>query len=168
MSHQDSKNEYPNFRLELENYRKHKESFFVGIDEVGRGSWAGPLVVCCCWIDPKKINLLPSNINDSKKLTYSKRLQIYNNIKGIVMTGVSLTTSFEIDKYGLTYSNNLAIRRSLHCLISAICIKKNFNKISFSFCLDGKIIPELEKIKHICILFATSVRVVYEELYSMK
>ena len=35
---------------------KHKESFFVGIDEVGRGSWAGPLVVCCCWIDPKKIN----------------------------------------------------------------------------------------------------------------
>ena len=56
-------------KLEIENHKKNKASFFVGIDEVGRGSWAGPIVACSCWINPKSFRELPPNINDSKKLS---------------------------------------------------------------------------------------------------
>ncbi len=43
----------------------------VGIDEVGRGSWAGP-VVACAYVYDISTKIIP-DVNDSKKLTRSKR-----------------------------------------------------------------------------------------------
>lgn len=42
----------------------------LGIDEVGRGPLCGPVVACCCVLDPKSDILL---LNDSKKLSEKKR-----------------------------------------------------------------------------------------------
>ena len=43
------------FNLEKENY--YKNYFMIGVDEAGRGSWAGPIVATACWIDYKKYKL---------------------------------------------------------------------------------------------------------------
>ena len=48
----------------------------IGVDEAGRGSWAGPLVATACWIDFSNHKLLHSDINDSKKLKSKKRKEI--------------------------------------------------------------------------------------------
>ena len=64
----------PSFNLESVSSRKNL--IMIGVDEAGRGSWAGPLVAASCWIDFQHRHLPNSGINDSKKLTHSKRKQI--------------------------------------------------------------------------------------------
>ena len=59
------------FTLEKENY--HKNYYMIGVDEAGRGSWAGPIVATACWLDYKKHELLSEYINDSKKINSIKR-----------------------------------------------------------------------------------------------
>ena len=52
----------PNLDLEIKNYIQNKNCFFIGLDEVGRGSLAGPIIVCACWIKPMDFDNLPHNI----------------------------------------------------------------------------------------------------------
>jgi ribonuclease HII len=58
------------------------ESFIAGLDEVGRGPFAGPVVAACCYLEFKKPvkpflkKISKLGINDSKKLTSKKREEI--------------------------------------------------------------------------------------------
>ena len=63
----------------LKQYEKEYEhlGFLCGIDEVGRGPFAGP-VVACAVILPKDCNIL--YINDSKKLSEKRREELYDII----------------------------------------------------------------------------------------
>ena len=62
------------FDIERELY--NKDIIMIGVDESGRGSWAGPLVSTACWFDFTKYKSLHPEINDSKKLKSSKRIEI--------------------------------------------------------------------------------------------
>lgn len=39
----------------------------IGIDEAGRGPWAGPVTVTAIWLCPSAYDALPAGIDDSKK-----------------------------------------------------------------------------------------------------
>lgn len=82
----------------------------VGIDEVGRGAWAGPLVVGAVVLGEHTIE----GLTDSKKLSAKKRQflagQIKNQAKGIGLGWISAET---IDKYGLTACLKLATQKAL-------------------------------------------------------
>ena len=54
------------FNLEKENFNNN--CIMIGVDEAGRGSWAGPVVAASCWINFQNYKLLPQDINDSKKI----------------------------------------------------------------------------------------------------
>ncbi len=54
----------------------------AGVDEVGRGSWAGPIVVASCILP---INFFDKRINDSKKISKKKRDELYNVIKEVAI-----------------------------------------------------------------------------------
>ena len=72
----------------LKEYERKYESegYVCGIDEVGRGPLAGPVVACAC-ILPKDCNIL--YINDSKKLSKKKREELYDIImKEAVAVGI--------------------------------------------------------------------------------
>lgn len=45
----------------------------IGIDEAGRGPWAGPVTVAACWLDPQGLASLPPGLDDSKILTAAQR-----------------------------------------------------------------------------------------------
>lgn len=62
--------------IENELYKKGFNNI-AGLDEVGRGCWAGPLVVAICVFDKQYEN---KNINDSKKLTRANREKVFNEI----------------------------------------------------------------------------------------
>ncbi len=72
----------------------------LGVDEVGRGCWAGPLVVGAC--------VLPDNhqiegLTDSKKLTAKQRLVLFNQLKQAkVDYGLGWVSATEIDQIGLS------------------------------------------------------------------
>jgi ribonuclease HII len=84
----------------------------AGIDEVGRGSLAGPLVAAAVILDKKKI--LFEGIDDSKKISEKKREYLYDLIiDSCICWSVSEVEPSEIDKYNLTKANIMAFERAL-------------------------------------------------------
>ncbi|MCE2517105.1 MAG: ribonuclease HII [Alphaproteobacteria bacterium] len=49
----------------------------LGLDEAGRGPWAGPVTAAAAWINPCAITELPPGLNDSKKLSRAKREEVF-------------------------------------------------------------------------------------------
>jgi ribonuclease HII len=45
----------------------------IGIDEAGRGPWAGPVTVTAIWLCPSAYDMLPADIDDSKKIKPPRR-----------------------------------------------------------------------------------------------
>ena len=69
----------------------------LGIDEVGRGPWAGPLVVGACLL-PEEID----GLTDSKKLSIKKREQLAEEIRKHADFGLGWISAQELDQLGLT------------------------------------------------------------------
>ena len=93
----------------------------LGIDEVGRGPYAGPLVIGACILpdakiieqDPEKYAWI-SELTDSKKLSAKKRENLYKKIKeGALAVATGWVKSSEIDEYGISESLKLACRRAV-------------------------------------------------------
>ena len=98
----------------------HKNNIkMIGVDEAGRGSWAGPLVATACWIDFSNYKLLHSDVNDSKKIKSKKRKEIIHSINRLIKYYTGISSEREIDTYGLTFANSLAMKRSLFSLIQS-------------------------------------------------
>lgn len=85
--------------------------YIAGVDEVGRGSLAGPIVASAIILDPKKIGYLKDKVKDSKQLTPRVREALYSEI---MTSALSVSLSFvphhTIDKKGLSYANKKALR----------------------------------------------------------
>lgn len=85
----------------------------AGIDEAGRGPWAGPVVAAAAVLDP---HCLPAGINDSKKLTAAKREKLYDAILSSALVGVGIASVEEIDTLNILGATKLAMRRALENL----------------------------------------------------
>lgn len=83
----------------------------IGIDEVGRGSWAGPLVVGAVYLT-KPVD----GLADSKLLSKNKRLYLYNQLTKSVSFGLGWVSAAEIDDIGLSFSLKLATTKALEDL----------------------------------------------------
>lgn len=82
----------------------------VGIDEVGRGPWAGPLVVGAVILGGVEIN----GLTDSKKLTKKRREELDAIIRrDAAAYGLGWVEAHEIDTLGLALALQLACRRAL-------------------------------------------------------
>ena len=82
----------------------------LGIDEVGRGCWAGPLVVGAVVFDGKK----PEGLTDSKKLSKKRREQLDVEIKRCTSgIGLGWVMPVEIDEIGLGAALRLATKRAV-------------------------------------------------------
>lgn len=97
--------------LDLENSLWLKGyNYIVGIDEVGRGSWAGPLVVAGV-ILPKDF-VIPQGLADSKLVRPNLRVKLSKIIKRLAI-GVSIAQiePRQIDKVGLGRATHIAFRK---------------------------------------------------------
>ena len=66
-----------------------------GIDEAGRGPWAGPVVAAAVILDPAR---LPAGLNDSKKLTAAKRDALFPEIMDSAQVGIGVADVERIDR----------------------------------------------------------------------
>lgn len=88
-----------------------REGYVCGIDEVGRGPLAGPVVACAC-ILPKDCNIL--YINDSKKLSKKKREELYDIImKEAVAVGIGYNSPERIDEINILQATFEAMREAI-------------------------------------------------------
>lgn len=90
----------------------------AGVDEVGRGSLAGP-VVACAVVMPAGLRALPG-VDDSKALTPSRRQHLATLIRARA-TGIALgaASAAEIDRLNIYHATVLAMRRALSRLPAA-------------------------------------------------
>ena len=76
----------------------------IGVDEAGRGPWAGPVTAAAAWIDPDHHQSLPSGLNDSKKLTAAKRQTLFQALqtdRERVQANVASASVETIDRLGI-------------------------------------------------------------------
>lgn len=66
-----------------------------GVDEAGRGPWAGPVVAAAVVLDPDTI---PPGLNDSKKLTEAQRDQLFDPILRSARVGIGVADVERIDR----------------------------------------------------------------------
>ena len=92
-----------------------KEGIFdvAGIDEAGRGPWAGPLVAAAV-IFPLKVQI--PNLNDSKKLSEKQRMELFNIIVKKCIVGFGVVSKNYIDRYGLSKAINTAYKKAINSL----------------------------------------------------
>lgn len=91
----------------------------AGVDEAGRGSCAGPLVVAACLLSEKPHAAL-AGLDDSKKLTERAREQLFPVIQRLALawTVVSIP-AWEIDEIGIHVANIEGMRRAVAGLTTA-------------------------------------------------
>ena len=100
----------------IENLKKYEKeygaySYIAGIDEVGRGPLAGPVVTCAV-ILPKNCDIL--YINDSKKLSASKREELYDVImEKAVAVGIGMVGPERIDEINILQATYEAMRQAI-------------------------------------------------------
>lgn len=83
----------------------------IGVDEVGRGAWAGPLLVVAAKSKP---NLeLPEGLTDSKLLTKTQREQFYQQLLLTCEFGEGWVEVEEIDSVGLAAALKLGAMRAI-------------------------------------------------------
>jgi ribonuclease HII len=119
----------------------------IGVDEAGRGSWAGPLVATACWIDFYNYKLLHSDVDDSKKLKSKKRREVIYSINQSIKYSTGVSSEREIDLYGLTFANSLAMKRSLFSLIQSFKNSTKDHEDIIHIYIDGKYKPDFSVIE---------------------
>lgn len=82
--------------------------FIAGLDEVGRGCLAGPVVAAAVILNPEIP--LPENLNDSKKLSAKRRTQIAEEIKQTAIAySIGLVEAEEIDRINILQATKRAM-----------------------------------------------------------
>lgn len=113
------------------------QKMIVGVDEVGRGPLAGP-VVAAAVILPYDAKLV--GLKDSKKLTEAKRNALFDEIQSVALAiGVGIVDAKTIDEINILQATFKAMRHALDELNTDID----------TILVDGdKIIPQIEYIQH--------------------
>lgn len=83
----------------------------VGVDEVGRGAWAGPLTVGAAVLAPgRRVN----GVRDSKMLSEKRREELFDRLAGWCQAwAVGHASPEECDQLGMSAAQRLAARRAI-------------------------------------------------------
>ena len=85
-----------------------------GVDEAGRGPWAGPVSAGAVILNPDD---LPAGINDSKALTHARREALEVEIKARALAwSVGFASVEEIDRLNILHATGLAMHRAVEAL----------------------------------------------------
>jgi len=106
----------------------------VGLDEVGRGPWAGPVAAAAVRLDPDRVAAgAYRDLRDSKAMTAKAREDLAARILAEASVGIGEATVAEIDQLNILQASFLAMRRALAALPFA----------ADHALVDGKLLPDL-------------------------
>jgi len=82
----------------------------AGVDEAGRGPWAGPVVAAAVVLNPDRI---PANLDDSKALDEDARAFLYNRIMKCAQVGVGIADVARIDRENILNATLWAMKEAV-------------------------------------------------------
>ena len=85
----------------------------AGVDEVGRGPLAGPVVAAAVVLDP---NNFPDGLNDSKKMSQKKREALYDILLACADVSIAQASVEEIDTHNILRASHIAMVRAVEGL----------------------------------------------------
>jgi ribonuclease HII len=89
--------------------------FVAGVDEVGRGCLAGPVVAAACILDLSKT--VPAKLNDSKKLTAKQRAEIGEELRSTALAfAIGAVEAEEIDQINILEATKKAMLLAIESL----------------------------------------------------
>ncbi len=92
----------------------------IGVDEVGRGPLAGPVVACAVMLPSDNINKLEIfKLDDSKKLSVAEREDTYYKLINKVRYGIGIIDVQTIDKININNAVDLAMEKAVNNLSSS-------------------------------------------------
>ncbi|CRZ15123.1 ribonuclease HII [Mycolicibacterium neworleansense] len=110
----------------------------AGVDEVGRGACAGPLVVAACVLGPNRMDSLAS-LDDSKKLGERERERLFPLIRRYALAyHVVFIPSDEVDRLGVHVANIEGMRRA----VAGLSLRPGY-VLSDGFRVPGLAVPSL-------------------------
>jgi ribonuclease HII len=118
----------PDFMIEREAMRAGSP-IVCGIDEAGRGPWAGPVVAAAVVLDPDSI---PAGLNDSKKLTEARREALFALLMQHARVGIGIAHVEQIDRDNILQATLWAMGEAL----------KQINGVALAL-VDGNRAPKL-------------------------
>jgi len=110
----------------------------AGVDEVGRGACAGPLVVAACVLGPNRLESLAA-LDDSKKLNEAERERLFPLIRRYALAyHVVFIPSVEVDRRGVHIANIEGMRRA----VAGLSLRPGY-VLSDGFRVPGLSVPSL-------------------------
>lgn len=100
----------------------------AGVDEVGRGPLAGPVVAAAVILDPQAI---PEGLNDSKKLSARRRAYLEREVLRSAHVGIAQASAAEIDEHNILRASHIAMMRA----VDALDVRPDF------LLIDGNLLP---------------------------
>ncbi len=119
----------PDFSFEQEVIKSHG-AMVAGVDEAGRGPWAGPVVAAAVILDPAN---MPFGLNDSKKLSEEKRELLFEQICGQARVGIGIADVARIDRDNI-------LNASLWAMAQAV---KDLPEEPHAVLVDGNKLPDV-------------------------
>ena len=125
--------------LQAKGYR-----YIVGVDEVGRGPLAGP-VVCAAVVMPLEENELIVGVDDSKKLSAKKREQLSEMIKNTAIAYTMVEVSEKIiDEINILEATKLGMKKAVETLV----LPKELNAMPEIVLTDGNMTLDIDLPQH--------------------
>ena len=114
----------------LYDFDREYKTLIIGVDEAGRGPLAGPVVAAAVVI--KGYSSYLDEVNDSKKLTESKRERIFENIlnDNNILYGVGIVNADIIDEINILQATYIAMKEAIENI-------PNIDKERYLILVDG-------------------------------
>ena len=131
------------------------KGYVIGVDEAGRGPWAGPVCAAAFWINPNHLSTMPNGLNDSKKISAKKRALIEAELRQLQQTAdhdfeAATASVMEIDDIGILQANFRAMARATNKLASRLLARDPLGLAQDGHCqiaailVDGNLVPPLD------------------------
>ena len=143
--------------FEEKKYLFNSERVMIGVDEVGRGCWAGPVLSCASYIYPSKFMILPK-INDSKKMSKMHRREIFVSSSTFSRSAIGSSTVNEIEHFGINASNDLAALRAVVLMVQNFSFNTDKN-LFFDIFIDGNRIPSFDMFEKLFALIRNRIKI---------
>lgn len=113
----------------------------AGVDEVGRGAWAGPLVVSAVVLPPNRRLV---KLRDSKQLSRREREVLARRIKRLALAwAIGVVEISELNQWGLSRCLSLAFKRA----IARLAVQPNIVLVDGPSTMKGLVIPQRAIVK---------------------